>query len=124
MPNELSEQTGVIIELVKAYGIKVIQESGVEADDVIASVAKQIKIEKSQIIISSGDKDLAQLVCNDVVLMNNFDSKILDHDGVIDKFGVKPNQIFDYLCLVGDTSDNIPGVPKVGPKTAVTLLEK
>ena len=124
MPNELSEQTGVIIELVKAYGIKVIQESGVEADDVIASVAKQIKIEKSQIIISSGDKDLAQLVCNDVVLMNNFDSKILDHDGVIDKFGVKPNQIFDYLCLVGDTSDNIPGVPKVGPKTAVSLLAK
>ena len=67
---------------------------------------------------------MAQLVCNDVVLMNNFDSKILDHDGVIDKFGVKPNQIFDYLCLVGDTSDNIPGVPKVGPKTAVSLLAK
>ncbi len=124
MPSELSEQTGAIIELVKAYGIKVIQESGVEADDVIASVAKQIKIEKSQIIISSGDKDLAQLVCSDVVLMNNFDSKILDQDGVIDKFGVKPNQIFDYLCLVGDTSDNIPGVPKVGPKTAATLLAK
>ena len=69
-------------------------------------------------------KDLAQLVCNDVVLMNNFDSKVLDQDGVIDKFGVKPNQIFDYLCLVGDTSDNIPGVPKVGPKTAATLLAK
>ena len=124
MPSELSEQTGAIIELVKAYGIKVIQESGVEADDVIASVARQIKIEKSQIIISSGDKDLAQLVCSDVVLMNNFDSKILDQDGVIDKFGVKPHQIFDYLCLVGDTSDNIPGVPKVGPKTAATLLAK
>jgi len=124
MPSELSEQTGTIIDLVKAYGIQVIQQDGVEADDVIASAVKQIKINNAQIIISSGDKDLAQLVTKDVVLINSFDSKILDTKGVVEKFGVKPNQIFDYLCLVGDTSDNIPGVNKVGPKTAVTLLEK
>ena len=124
MPSELSEQTSAIIDLVKAYGIKVIQKKGVEADDVIASVTKQLKVTNSKIIISSGDKDLAQLVNDHVILMNSFDSKLLDYDGVIKKFGVKPSQIFDYLCLVGDTSDNIPGVPKVGPKTAVTLLEK
>ena len=124
MPSELSEQTGPIIDLVKAYGLRVIQEDGVEADDVIASAVKQIKLSKAQTIISSGDKDLAQLVTKNVVLMNSFDSRILDIAGVIDKFGVEPKQIFDYLCLVGDTSDNIPGVPKVGPKTAVTLLKK
>jgi DNA polymerase-1 len=124
MPSELSEQTGPIIDLVKAYGITVLQEKDVEADDVIASAVKQMKIKNTQTVISSGDKDLAQLVSKDVVLMNNFDSKILDTKGVIEKFGVSPEQIFDYLCLVGDTSDNIPGVPKVGPKTAVTLLTK
>jgi len=124
MPSELSEQVGAIIDLVKAYGIQVIQQKDVEADDVIASAVKQIKLNNTQIIISSGDKDLAQLVTKDVVLINSFDSKILDIKGVVEKFGVKPNQIFDYLCLVGDTSDNIPGVNKVGPKTAVTLLEK
>jgi len=124
MPPELSEQVGVIIDLVKAYGIQVIQQKDVEADDVIASAVKQIKLNNTQIIISSGDKDLAQLVTKDVVLINSFDSKILDIKGVVEKFGVKPDQIFDYLCLVGDTSDNIPGVDKVGPKTAATLLEK
>ena len=124
MPSELSDQTAPIIDLVNAYGLRVIQEHGVEADDVIASVVNQIKLPKTQIIISSGDKDLAQLVTKNVVLMNNFDSKILDVDGVVSKFGVEPKQIFDYLCLVGDTSDNIPGVPKVGPKTAVSLLTR
>ena len=124
MPAELSEQTGAIINLVEALGVMVIQQKGVEADDVIASIARQIKIENSKTIISSGDKDLAQLVDENTILMNNFDSKVLDVEGVKEKFGVRPSQIFDYLCLVGDTSDNIPGVPKVGPKTAVTLLEQ
>ena len=124
MPSELSEQTGAIIDLVKAYGLTVVQEKGVEADDVIATAVKQFDVKNTRIIISSGDKDLAQLVNKNVVLINSFDSKILDQEGVKEKFGVNPNQIFDYLCLVGDTSDNIPGVPKVGPKTAVTLLEK
>ena len=124
MPTELSEQTGAIINLVEALGVMVIQQKGVEADDVIASIARQIKIKNSKTIISSGDKDLAQLVDENTILMNNFDSKVLDVEGVKEKFGVRPSQIFDYLCLVGDTSDNIPGVPKVGPKTAVTLLEQ
>ena len=124
MPSELSEQTGAIINLVEALGVMVIQQKGVEADDVIASLARQIKIKNSKTIISSGDKDLAQLVDENTILMNNFDSKVLDIEGVKEKFGVRPSQIFDYLCLVGDTSDNIPGVPKVGPKTAVTLLEQ
>mgnify|MGYP003311229711 FL=1 len=124
MPAELSEQTGAIINLVEALGVMVIQEKGVEADDVIASIARQVKIKNSKTIISSGDKDLAQLVDENTILMNNFDSKVLDVEGVKEKFGVRPSQIFDYLCLVGDTSDNIPGVPKVGPKTAVTLLEQ
>ena len=124
MPAELSEQTGAIINLVEALGVMVIQQKGVEADDVIASIARQIKIKNSKTIISSGDKDLAQLVDENTILMNNFDSKVLDVEGVKEKFGVRPSQIFDYLCLVGDTSDNIPGVPKVGPKTAVTLLEQ
>ncbi len=124
MPKELSEQTEPIIDMVKAYGITVIQESGVEADDVIATAVKSHTIENVQTVISSGDKDLAQLVQNDVVLVNSFDSKVLDTQGVIDKFGVRPDQILDYLCLVGDSSDNIPGVPKVGPKTARTLLGK
>ena len=124
MPTELSEQTGAIINLVEALGVMVIQQKGVEADDVIASLARQIKIKNSKTIISSGDKDLAQLVDENTILMNNFDSKVLDVEGVKEKFGVRPSQIFDYLCLVGDTSDNIPGVPKVGPKTAVTLLEQ
>ena len=91
MPNELSEQTGDIINLVEAYGIKVLQEKGVEADDVIASITKQIKINNTKTIISSGDKDLAQLVGDNVVLINNFDSKVLDYDGVVEKFGVKPS---------------------------------
>ena len=76
------------------------------------------------VIISSGDKDLAQLVNDNVTLINSMDEKRLDIKGVIDKFGVHPEKIFDYLVLVGDTSDNIPGVDKIGPKTAVTLLEK
>lgn len=124
MPIELSDQTGPIIEMVKAYGISVIQEPGVEADDIIASAVKSFSCKNIQTIISTGDKDLAQLVSEDVVMINSFDSKILDIDGVIKKFGVNPKQILDYLCLIGDTSDNIPGVPKVGPKTACTLLNK
>ena len=95
MPAELSEQTGAIINLVEALGVMVIQEKGVEADDVIASIARQIKIKNSKTIISSGDKDLAQLVDDNTILMNNFDSRVLDVEGVKEKFGVKPSQIFD-----------------------------
>ena len=124
MPSELSDQVTPIIELIRSLGITIIQESGVEADDVIATLAKNDYGKDINILISSGDKDLAQLVNERVVLVNSMDNKILDIEGVIKKFGIPPKNIFDYLVLVGDKSDNIPGVDKVGPKTAISLLEK
>ena len=123
MPVELSEQVEPILEFIKHMGINLIQYPNVEADDVIASLVNTHS-ENSKIMISSGDKDLAQLVNKNVTLINSLDGKELDENGVVSKFGVHPTQIKDYLTLVGDTSDNIPGVPKIGPKTAVTLLKE
>ena len=123
MPTELSEQVEPIFDFIKYMGIKIIQHPDVEADDVIASLVNKHST-NIQTFISSGDKDLAQLVNKNVSLMNSLDGKQLDQDGVKKKFGVAPNQIKDYLTLIGDSSDNIPGVPKIGPKTAVTLLGK
>ena len=123
MPVELSEQVEPILEFIKHMGINLIQYPNVEADDVIASLVNTHS-ENSKIMISSGDKDLAQLVNKNVTLINSLDGKELDENGVVSKFGVHPSQIKDYLTLVGDTSDNIPGVPKIGPKTAVTLLKE
>lgn len=123
MPVELSEQVEPILEFIKHMGINLIQYPNVEADDVIASLVNTHS-ENSKIMISSGDKDLAQLVNKNVILINSLDGKELDENGVVSKFGVHPSQIKDYLTLVGDTSDNIPGVPKIGPKTAVTLLKE
>ena len=123
MPQELSEQVEPIFNFLKYMGIKIIQQSDVEADDVIASLVYKHS-SKTKTLISSGDKDLAQLVDKNVQLINSLDGKQLDQNDVKKKFGVAPNQIKDYLTLVGDASDNIPGVPKIGPKTAVTLLEK
>ena len=123
MPGELSEQVEPILEFIKHMGINLIQYPNVEADDVIASLVNTHS-ENSKIMISSGDKDLAQLVNKNVTLINSLDGKELDENGVVSKFGVHPSQIKDYLTLVGDTSDNIPGVPKIGPKTAVTLLKE
>ena len=110
--------------MIKSLGIKILQVPGVEADDVIATLASQNYKDNIKVLISSGDKDLAQLVNSRVTLVNSMDEKILDTNGVIKKFGVTPEKIFDYLVLVGDASDNIPGVDKVGPKTAVSLLDK
>jgi DNA polymerase-1 len=124
MPVELSQQVSPIIDLIKSLGIKILQVPGVEADDVIATLASQNYKDNIKVLISSGDKDLAQLVNSRVTLINSMDEKILDTNGVIKKFGVTPEKIFDYLVLVGDASDNIPGVDKVGPKTAVSLLDK
>ena len=124
MPVELSQQVSPIIDLIKSLGIKILQVPDVEADDVIATLASQNYKDNIKVLISSGDKDLAQLVNSRVTLVNSMDEKILDTDGVIKKFGVTPEKIFDYLVLVGDASDNIPGVDKVGPKTAVSLLDK
>ena len=124
MPPELSEQVPPIIDFIKSLGISVLQVPDVEADDVIGTLSSQPYDSKNNIIISSGDKDLAQLVRKNVTLINSMDDKILDIDGVISKFGVPPKSIFDYLVLVGDKSDNIPGVDKVGPKTALSLLKE
>ena len=124
MPPELSEQVPPIIDFIKSLGITVLQVPDVEADDVIGTLSSHPYDSKNNIIISSGDKDLAQLVCKNVTLINSMDDKILDIDGVTSKFGVPPKSIFDYLVLVGDKSDNIPGVDRVGPKTALSLLKE
>ena len=121
MPVELSEQVQPIMDFIRSLGIKILQIPDVEADDVIATLAHN-KQKNVEVIISSGDKDLAQLVNKNVTLINSMDDKVLDIDGVYKKFGVYPKQMFDYLVLVGDTSDNIPGVENIGPKTAIKLL--
>lgn len=119
MPEELKSQISYVHKIIKAMGLKILMEEGVEADDVIASLVHQINDKK---IISTGDKDLMQLVNDDVTVINTMDYKIFTPKEVEAKFGVQPEQIRDYLALVGDTADNIPGVPGVGPKTAIKLL--
>ena len=111
-----------IHEVIKALGIKIFVVEGVEADDVIGTLAAEAEQKGISTIISTGDKDLAQLVTKNIKLVNTMKNEVLDIKGVEKKFGVKPEQIVDYLALVGDTSDNIPGVEKVGPKTAVNWL--
>ncbi|UZR28197.1 DNA polymerase I [Methylococcus mesophilus] len=122
MPDDLRSQIDPLHQVVRALGLPMLIEPGVEADDVIGTLARQAVERGFRVLISTGDKDMAQLVCDRVTLENTmFDSR-LDVEGVIAKFGVPPQRIVDYLALVGDTSDNIPGVPKVGPKTAAKWL--
>ena len=123
MPEDLREQLSPLKEICNAMGMPVIEIPGVEADDVIATLALMGSKQGMPMIISSLDKDLMQLVEDPLVkMMNTMNNQIYDVAGVEKKFGVHPEQIIDYLALVGDTSDNIPGVPKVGPKTAVKWL--
>jgi DNA polymerase-1 len=122
MPDELREQIKPLHQLIKAMGLPLVMEPGVEADDVIGTLAKQAEEEDLNVVISTGDKDIAQLVTNKTSLINTMNNQWLDEEGVKEKFGVPPNMIIDYLALMGDTSDNIPGVPKVGPKTAAKWL--
>jgi DNA polymerase-1 len=122
MPPELSSQIEPLLEIVRAMGLPLLQVAGVEADDVIGTLAKQATAAGWHTVISTGDKDLAQLVNSQVTLINTMNDTVLDEATVPEKFGVRPDQIIDYLALVGDTSDNIPGVPKVGPKTAAKWL--
>ncbi|MDX1443396.1 MAG: DNA polymerase I [Gammaproteobacteria bacterium] len=124
MPDDLREQVEPLHELVKALGFPVLQVSGVEADDVIGTLADQAIDAGQRVVISTGDKDMAQLVREGMTLVNTMTGKVMDRDGVKEKFDVWPEQIIDYLALVGDTSDNIPGVPKVGPKTAAKWLNE
>jgi DNA polymerase-1 len=122
MPDELREQVEAIHDIVRHLGLPLVCVDGVEADDVIGTLAREAAGESRQTLISTGDKDMAQLVDKHVNLMNTMSGESFDDALVEKKFGVRPDQIIDYLGLVGDTSDNIPGVPKVGPKTAAKWL--
>ncbi len=124
MPEELTVQVEPLHALVRAMGLPLLQVGGVEADDVIGTLATQASAKGMDTVISTGDKDMAQLVDTHVTLVNTMSRTTLDSNGVAEKFGVQPAQIIDYLALTGDSSDNIPGVPKVGPKTAAKWLVK
>jgi DNA polymerase-1 len=121
---ELSVQIAPLLEIIAASGLPLLVINGVEADDVIATLARRAAEQGIETIISSGDKDLAQMVTGDVRLSNTMNGTVLDPAGVKAKFGVAPAQIVDYLTLVGDSVDNVPGVPKVGPKTAAKWLQE
>lgn len=122
MPDELREQIQPTKDIIKAMGIPLLEVPKVEADDVMGTLAEEAFQQGYKTVISTGDKDLAQLVNDNIILIDTMRNTTLDYQGVIDKFGVKPEQIIDYLTLIGDKSDNIPGVNKVGPKTAVKWL--
>jgi len=122
MPLELRQQIEPIHEMVRLLGLPLIQVSGVEADDVIGTLAKRATDESIDCVISTGDKDMAQLVNEHVSLVNTMTEISMDIDGVVEKFGVTPEQIVDFLALTGDKADNIPGVEKCGPKTAAKWL--
>ncbi len=124
MPAELEAQIEPLNQVIRAMGIPVLTVEGVEADDVIATLARQAEEQGMDVVISSGDKDLAQLVNEHVVVVNTMNDTVLDRAGVEAKFGIPPERIVDWLALVGDSSDNIPGVPGVGPKTAVKWLKQ
>ncbi|MDH5469148.1 MAG: DNA polymerase I, partial [Gammaproteobacteria bacterium] len=122
MPEELAAQVEPLHALVRAMGLPLLQVEGVEADDVIGTLATQASAAGMDTVISTGDKDMAQLVDTHVTLVNTMSNTTLDCRGVEEKFGVTPAQIVDFLALTGDSSDNIPGVPKCGPKTAAKWL--
>lgn len=123
MPDDLRAQIEPIHEIIKAMGLPLICEPGVEADDVIGTYTRQATENGIDVIVSTGDKDMAQLVNQHVTLMNTMTDTYMDVDGVVEKFGIRPDQIIDYLALMGDKVDNIPGVEKCGPKTAVKWLD-
>ncbi|MGD8616349.1 MAG: DNA polymerase I [Gammaproteobacteria bacterium] len=124
MPEELSAQVEPLLEVIRAMGLPLLQVPRVEADDVIGTLAGQATSQGWRTVISTGDKDLAQLVNDRVTLINTMNDTVLDVQSVEEKFGVTPGQMIDYLALVGDPVDNIPGVPKVGPKTAARWLSQ
>ncbi|MBS24052.1 MAG: DNA polymerase I, partial [Gammaproteobacteria bacterium] len=124
MPDDLRSQIQPIHDVIRAMGLPLLIIEGVEADDVIGTLAHQASKKGIKTLISTGDKDLAQLVNKHVTLMNTMTNEILDVAGVKKKFEVGPEQIIDYLALMGDKADNIPGVPGVGPKTAVKWLHE
>ncbi|HEX7416609.1 MAG TPA: 5'-3' exonuclease H3TH domain-containing protein, partial [Steroidobacteraceae bacterium] len=124
MPDDLRAQVEPLLEAVGALGLPLLRIEGVEADDVIGTLARRAAAAGLRVLISTGDKDMAQLVDAQVTLINTMSNTLLDRAGVKTKFDVWPEQIIDYLALVGDSSDNIPGIDKVGPKTAAKWLTK
>ena len=124
MPDDLRSQIEPLFEAVRGMGLPILRETGVEADDVIGTLACAAAKENLSVLISTGDKDMAQLVSPQITLINTMSDTVLDRAGVKTKFDVFPEQIIDYLALVGDSSDNIPGIDKVGPKTAAKWLGK
>ncbi len=122
MPEPLVQQIEPIHEVVRLLGWPVLMVPGIEADDVIGTLAREAAASGHKVVISTGDKDLAQLVTPDVTLINTMSNEKLDVEGVKAKFGVPPDRFIDYLTLVGDTVDNVPGVDKVGPKTAAKWI--
>lgn len=123
MPDELREQVEPLHALIRAMGLPLIIEEGVEADDVIGTLAVQLSQQGYPVVISTGDKDMAQLVNEHITLVNTMNETVLDPGGVVNKFGIPPSLIIDYLALMGDKVDNIPGVPGVGEKTALALIQ-
>ncbi|WP_178862525.1 DNA polymerase I [Thiomicrorhabdus cannonii] len=123
MPEELGSQIAPLQEIVKALGLPLLVIEGVEADDVIGTLARQATESEHDTLISTGDKDMAQLVNEHVTLINTMNDQLSTPETVLEKFGVRPDQIIDYLALMGDSADNIPGIPKCGPKTAVKWLQ-
>ncbi|HTL93547.1 MAG TPA: 5'-3' exonuclease H3TH domain-containing protein, partial [Steroidobacteraceae bacterium] len=124
MSNDLRSQVNPLLAILRAQGLPLLRIEGVEADDVIGTLACRAARAGQTVLISTGDKDMAQLVDGSITLVNTMSNSVLDRAGVKAKFDVFPEQIIDYLALVGDTSDNIPGIEKVGPKTAAKLLNQ
>jgi DNA polymerase I len=122
MPDDLRAQVEPMLAIVAALGFPILRVPGVEADDVIGTLAVQAQALGIEVLVSTGDKDMAQLVSPHVTLVNTMSNTVMDSDGVMEKFGVRPEQIIDFLALTGDTVDNVPGVPKCGPKTAAKWL--
>jgi DNA polymerase-1 len=124
MPEELERQIEPAYAVIRALGLPLLEIRGVEADDVIGTLARRANEAGRPVLIATGDKDMAQLVDEHTTLVNTMDDTVLDPQGVQAKFGVAPERIVDYLALVGDSTDNVPGVPRVGPKTAVKWLNE
>src|SRR5690242_11524825 len=124
MPDDMRAQVEPMLKIVRALGLPILRVEGVEADDVIGTLARRAAAEGIDVTISTGDKDFAQLVEPRITLVNTMSGSVLDRAGVIDKFDVPPERVVDLLALMGDSIDNIPGVPKCGPKTAAKWISQ
>ena len=124
MPEDLREQIEPLHDIIRAQGMPLVCIEGVEADDIIGTMSREATEQGYRVLISTGDKDMAQLVNANVSLINTMNNHAMDENGVVEKFQVRADQIVDYLALMGDSSDNIPGVPKVGPKTAAKWISE